>query len=330
MERFPPLSPDPLDDLTAGYRASRVVLSAVELGVFESLANAPLGPQEVAKAIQGDERAAEMLLQALAGLRLLEKEQERYSLSTTARRYLLESSPNSRVAMMGLLSRQYDYWGQLTRIVRTGSPAEKQEQRTEPGHEQKFAQAMAVVGRRSARKCVSLLDLSRTRKILDVGGGPGLYASAFAVAQPEAQVTLLDRENTLEVAKENIQAAGVAERVRLLTGDIFSGDYGGSYDFVFLSNVAHMYSFEENQELVERLASALEPGGVLCVKDFILEDSRTEPLGAVLFAVNMLVNTERGCCYTESDIRSWFRSAHLEPADTLELTEQSKLLLAVK
>ncbi len=238
--------------------------------------------------------------------------------------------PASKAAILEHGARLYERWAGLYDAVKTGSPVP--DERSDPrldGGERAFARAMADVGRATAETAVEALEhhgvLEGVERALDVGGGPGLYAIALARARPGLRATVLDRAETLEVARANVAAAGLAERVELTPGDALGGPLGGPWDLVFASNFVHIFSPEANRALVRRAAEALAPGGRLVVKDFLLDPGRTTPEGAALFAVNMLVNTEGGDCYTVEEVHGWFREAGLEPGATIDLTPQSRL-----
>jgi predicted O-methyltransferase YrrM len=191
-----------------------------------------------------------------------------------------------------------------------------------------FAQAMADVGRQSAQTTAEALDLSGARRLLDLGGGPGIYALEFARRYPALQATVFDLEDTVRVARENIRRAGLQDRVSVVAGDAFADDLGGPYDLIFVSNLVHIYSAQENLRLVGRCAAALAPGGRLCIKDFILDADGTSPPGGALFAVNMLVSTEGGDCYPLDQVKGWLEAAGLVFESITDLTPQSRLIRA--
>jgi predicted O-methyltransferase YrrM len=140
----------------------------------------------------------------------------------------------------------------------------------------------------------------------------------------------MDNAPTLEVARENIKKAGLLDRIELKPGNALIDDLGGNYDLILMSNVIHQYSNEENVELIKRAANALNNGGCIYIKDFILNPCRTKPIKASLFAINMLVNTEKGNCYTVDDIKAWFKSASLKPAKVIPLQSPTKIVIGKK
>jgi predicted O-methyltransferase YrrM len=318
-----------LDQLAAAYRPAAIFFAALRLGVFTALDSAPRSAAELAGELESDERGVRILCDALAALEILHKDGDgRYANAPVAAEVLLPDSPGSKRAMFLHGARQMAKWGGLYDCVRRGRPTPEDE--IDPrlgGGAEAFAAAMADVGRESAGKVAEALDLSSVSRLLDVGGGPGVYAIELARRHPQLRVVIFDRPDTAPVARRNVAAAGLAGRIEARGGDAFADDLGGPYDLVLISNLVHIYPPQANRELVRRCAAALAPGGRLAVKDFLLDPGATSPRGAALFAVNMLVSTEAGDGYTAEQVAGWMGEAGLRPQPLLELTEQSRVLV---
>lgn len=326
---------DPVDRMVQGYREAQIVFTAVRLGLFDAVAKEPAGAEALAARLEASSRGMRILCDALAGLGLLVKEGDVYRCSPAAAEYLLYAAPATKVPMLLHGAKLYERWAGLFDAVKTGSPVP--DDRIDPrlwGDEGGFARAMGAIGRESAVMAADALArlglLSGARTLLDIGGGPGVYAVEMARRSPSLRVTVFDRPDTLEVARANVEEAGLADRVTLRPGDAFEDDLGGPYDLVFTSNFLHVFGPEANRRLVRRAAEVLAPGGHLAVKDFLLDADRTTPPGAALFAVNMLVGTEAGNSYSIEEVHAWLRESGLEPGETLDLTPQSRLTVGRK
>ncbi|MFH1740070.1 MAG: methyltransferase [bacterium] len=323
------MAQDPIDAISGGYRASQVLLTANRLGVFAALGRNTMNADEIAKAVEADRRGTRILCDALVVLSLLEKEGENYKNSPLALEYLTPDAPNPRSALLWHGARLYERWGKLYDTVKTGKPAP--EDTIDPqlrGDERKFALAMADIGRASARETAEILDLSAVKTLLDIGGGPGMYAIEFARHNPQLHAVVFDNEKTLEVTQANIRKAGLTDRVSVLPGDIFKDELTEEYDFIFISNLIHSYSYKENNDLISKCAHALTPGGQICIKDFLLNSDRTNPPWSTLFAVNMLVNTDRGDCYTMDEVKEWCQHANLTCDAVINVAAHSRILVA--
>lgn len=322
---------DRLDSLARGYRQSQVLLTAVRLGLLEELAGGGRTAQELATALGADRRGTRILADALAALEVLVKDGDRYRLAPEAREFLLATSHRSRRALLLHEARLYERWARLDDAVLSGRPVPDEAiDRRLHGDAEAFAAAMADIGREMAARTAAALGLGEDERVLDIGGGPGVYAVAFAEAAPGVTVEVLDREETVAVARRTAVAAGLGERIAARPGDALETDLGGPFDVVFLSNFVHIYSAERNRDLVARCAAALAPGGRLAIKDFLLDPDRTSPADGALFAVNMLLAAEDGDAYTAEEVAAWMRAAGLDPGDPVPLTPSSGLLVGRK
>jgi ubiquinone/menaquinone biosynthesis C-methylase UbiE len=331
MENQVSRSAELIDKIANGYREAQILLTANRLGVFHLLADQRLSLDQMAEALQVSRRGLRILCDALVALTLLSKDGEAYFNSEAAKHCLLLSSPAPKREILLHGARLYQRWGALYQAVREGGSVSDQMIDSALQHDERdFARAMADSGRAMASQTADALDLSGVRRLLDLGGGPGIYAIEFVRRNAELQVTLFDSPATLDVARERIAEAGLDGRIELRTGDAFADPLGGPYDVIFMSNVIHAYSAAENVSLVKRCADALTEKGRLCIKDFFLEEGRTSPAGAAIFAVNMLVNTENGDCYTFEETCSWLSDADLLCLDKRFLTAQSGIVIGQK
>lgn len=322
---------DPVDRMASGYRACQILLTANRLGLFEHLVEGPLGADELSSRLEADRRGMRILCDALVAEGLLEREGSGYTNGLLVKQFLLSDSPSSRVHSLRHTAKLYERWGRLHDAVVHGRPVA--EEFLDPelvGDEEQFAKAMADVGRVSAAETSKVLDLDGVRRLLDIGGGPAIYAIEFARRHPELEVVVLDSSSTLTVASKNIRAAGLEDRISCRPGNALDDDLGGPYDLIFISNVVHIYSAAINQQILGRCASALEPGGRLVIKDFLLDDDRLVPPGGAVFAVNMLVSTEGGDCYTVTEVVNWLRNHGLQFESLLDVATKSRLLVARK
>jgi len=331
MSKNPNEYAEQIDRIANGYRDAQVLFTANRLGLFRLLENGPKTVAEMAESLQVTERGLRILCDALVALTLLEKTGDGYQNSDAGKHCLLPSSPASKSSILLHNARLYERWGRLYHVIKTGQPVA--DDQIDPGLRYSaadFARAMADSGRAMVKTTADALALESAARMLDVGGGPGLYSIEFARRYPNLHAVVLDSKETLEIAGENIREAGLEDRIRLLPGDVFTQALGGPYDFVLVSNLVHSFSDDENACLVDKIAAALNPEGRLCIKDFFLEPDRTAPAWAALFAVNMLVSTEKGDCYTVQEASSWMTRAGLGIESFRMITPQTGLLLGKK
>jgi cyclopropane fatty-acyl-phospholipid synthase-like methyltransferase len=167
------------------------------------------------------------------------------------------------------------------------------------------------------------------RRMLDVGGGSGAYSIAFAQARPDLTGELLDLQSVVPIAQRHIAEAGLSARLAVRAGDLRTDPLGRDVDLVLISAICHMLSPDENRDLFRRARAALAPGGRVVVQEFVIDEGRTSPSHAALFAVNMLVGTEAGSTYTEAEYTAWLREAGFARVQRVRLPGPSDLIVAV-
>jgi SAM-dependent methyltransferase len=282
--------------LSGGFRASRVLLTANNLQVFERIGKGATAA-ELSKDLKTYPRATEILLDAVAALGLLRKSRGIYRLTPAARRFLLPESPWYQGDMLRHLDTLWKNWSGLDEVVRTGVPNRSGGRRHDV-----FIRAMHNNAVLRAASVIKALDLRGVKRALDLGCGPGTYG--IALAQLGIEVTLFDLPNTVEIAHEMIRQAGV-KNIAFRGGDFHFDDIGNGYDLVLLSQVLHSHSPLENRALLGKVFDALAPKGVAAVHEFTLAEDHASPIPGALFSVNMLVNTEEGRSYSPGEMTGW-------------------------
>ncbi len=320
------------DELIETVRAAwpaRIVLSAVELGVADALDGKPLTAAEAAAALRTDPRATELLLNALAALRLVTKSGDRFANDPSAGALLAASSPSCGAAGLRHHAHLWKTWSALTDVVRTGQPARREPDRPVAEYHD-FVRAMYDFAWERAQLLAKALDLSTARRMLDLGGGPASYAIACARRNPGLQAVVFDRPPALDVAREIVAKHGAEGQVTLQPGDFLTDAIGGGYDLVLVSQILHSYDAAQGRAILKKAADALVPGGRLVVQEFLLEEDRTSPPPSALFAINMLVNTEGGRTYTWREIEAWLAEAGLTGVARLAFPPPGGVIVGTK
>jgi len=308
--------------LAAGHAEARIVQSAVALGIFDALEKAPLGADTVARRLGLDLPATELLLNALASLTLLQKQQGVFSLSPAARKYLAASSPESLGAMIRFESSLWGCWEKLPEAIRSGKPARPANMyQDDPAETEIFIQAMdsLVKARGDAEVLAAAFDWRSVGELLDVGSGPATYPIALCKKYAGLRATIFDLPATLKITERYVKSAGLEKRISLIAGDYRNEPIPGSYDVAFLSNIIHGENYANNEKLFRKLAAALKPSGRILVKDHILHESRAAPAVGAVFSLLMLLTTEGGRCYSFDEVKSWMTAAGLTQVQQIDL-----------
>lgn len=320
--------PDELVQAIRGFQESRVILTALELDVFEAVGEGAAS-SEVATRIGGDDRATETLLNALAAMGLLGKSAGRFACTPVTRRFFTTGSPDDARAAMLHHSSLWERWSRLTATVRTGRPAETSEMAARGDDwTRPFIAAMHRIASERAPHVVGAVGVAGVRRLLDVGGGSGAYSIAFARASPDLSAEILDLPPVLPIADGHVRAAGLEGRVTTRAGDLRTDPFGTGYDLVLVSAICHMLGPDENRDLLRRCHAALVPGGRLVISDFLLDEDRAGPKSAALFSVNMLVGTPSGASWTEGDYTAWLREAGFAESERIRLPGPASLVIA--
>jgi cyclopropane fatty-acyl-phospholipid synthase-like methyltransferase len=208
-----------------------------------------------------------------------------------------------------------DGWAQLDLAVKTGAPIETRDHGEEKERES-FQMGMFNLALSIAPAISAEVDLAGKKHLLDLGGGPGTHAIHFCMANPDLRSTVFDRETTRPFAESTAKRFGVEDRIDFVAGDFNSDPIPGKYDAVWMSHIIHSNSPQTCRKLVKKVADLLDPGGIMLIHDFFLQDDQAGPLFPALFTLNMLMNNE-GRSYSAKEITEMMEEAGLTDVDRL-------------
>ena len=342
------------------FRQARVLLTANNYRIFDYLEK-PLSAGIVAKKLNTDLRGTTILLDALTGLGFLTKQNNKYQNTKLSSEFLVAGSRHYQGNIIRHAETLWQNWSGLDEIVKTGKPGRKAHD-----HEA-FILGMHDLASLKVEKVLKAIGLKGVRTALDLGGGPGTYS--IEMSKKGVEVTLFDRPETIEIAKrvigkeENIQCdinsskgrhsresgnpegnwiPGQARNDKLLKtcvvgqsninfikGDFIHDDIGNGYDLIFASQVLHSNSEKDNIHVVKKCKKALNKNGRIVVQEFFISKDLTQPPNSALFAVNMLVNTEGGRCYSPEEMKRWLLKIGMKDIKE-KLIDDSVLISAKK
>ena len=315
---------------TNAFRQSIVILTANRSGLFTKLGSKSLSAPQIAAEMGWDPRAAEVFLNALTAVGLLTKADGRFSNTEISRRLLVQGSPDYQGDILNHNLYLWERWSRIAEVLETGRSLRGPEKRRTDDELRAFICGMANTARFSAAKLWDRLDLSDRKKLLDVGGGPGIYSFAACRCFPGLEAVVFDLPEVEPIFDEHRRQSGMEDRVRFHPGDYNADPLPGGCDVALLSSIIHSLGEDQNRALLGKVAAALSPGGRVIVKDFFISEDGTKPLYAALFAVNMLLGTEAGGCYSRPAVERWLQEAGFQPEDYFDLTEQAGVLVGEK
>ena len=319
-----------LDDVFR-YRRAVVLLSAARAGLFELFhKNKTLRITKVTKELNWSDRSAEILLNALCALGYLEKKNNQYRISRSFEQVF--GSENYPLIKEWLMHewRLLNRWTHLPEVLESGEPFREPEKKAIHRNHRNFILSMAHREKENMEAMVQNVSWEGKHHLLDLGGGPGLFAIAFAEKYPQLKATVFDTSETESIAREFFQRSTAKARLNFRAGDFISDDFGKGYDAALLSSILHIYSPEENRKVLQRLHQAMVPGGKVIIRDFLLNRDKTGPLTGALFAINMLVNTDRGNAYSLEEMKGWLKQAGFIKIRRIKLSGNMALLEAYR
>ena len=285
---------------SSAYWRSSTVHAAVKLEIFSVIGDRQLTVAEVSDRVGGKPRGVSMLLNGLTAMGLLKHENNRYGNTDFSRSCLVKEEPGYIGYIIMHHFHLVDAWAQLHEAVLHGEPVESRSHGDDLERES-FQLGMFNLAMASAPSRAKAINLEGRRHLLDLGGGPGTHAIHFCLANPDLKATIYDRKTTKPFAQKTTEEFGVADRIDFVAGDFNVDPLGGPFDVAWLSQILHSNSLEECRTLIEKTVKALEPGGLILIHDFILNETLDGPVFPALFSMNMLLNNN-GRSYSEKEI----------------------------
>jgi precorrin-6B methylase 2 len=306
------LSPSLFLDTVNAYQRTAVIKAAIQFDIFSIIDGGRETVQRLASRCGTSQRGMRILCDYLAATGFLIKEGQCYGLTPHSATFLdRQSSAYVGDAVEFLLSPiLLEGFKDVASAVRKGGtilPNAGTISSENPIWES-FARTMAPLMREPSQLITKLIDADPSQKlrILDLAAGHGLFGIAFAQNNHNAEITALDWPNVLKVAKENAQAAGIAERYFTITGSAFEAEYGYGYDLVLLANFLHHFDSATCEILLTKVHTALAESGKVISFDFIPHEDRISSPEAALFSMVMLCSTPHGDAYTFSELEQMF------------------------
>ncbi|MDW5265655.1 MULTISPECIES: acetylserotonin O-methyltransferase [Acidobacteriaceae] len=330
------VTPERIMQFAWGYVPPLVLEAAIRHRVFDVLDDGAKTVKETAAATGASERGLRTIMNLLVGLNFLAKEDgERYSLTPESAAFLVSTKPSFQGGFLKHVSTQLmPKWLQLNEVVRSGKPATAVNQE---GDGSDFFQQFVVdifplsypAAQVLARE-LALGEKGEAVRVLDLAAGSGVWGIALAESSPRVTVTAVDWANVLPVTEKTVARFGLTERYAFVGGDLDTVDFGSGHHVATLGHILHSEGEARSRGLLRKTFAALAPGGTIAIGEFLVNADRTGPVNGLIFAANMLVNTDDGDTYSFEEIGGWLREAGFIDARLLESPGPSPLVLATK
>jgi ubiquinone/menaquinone biosynthesis C-methylase UbiE len=336
IRRGEQVTPERLMELSFAYAPPLIISAGVSNEVFDSLEDRAKTPEQVAEETGASARALRILMNALVGLNLLKKDRQgKYSLTDESAAFLLSKKPGTHAGFFGTIAPQLiSRWLRLSDIVREGRPAVAVNQETE-GTEffSQLVENIIPLSYPPAQKLGDHLKLAKAKneiRVLDLAAGSGIWGIALAQKSPRVRVTAVDWAGMIATTKRITQKFAVGERFNYVESDILEANFGSGYDIATLGHILHSEGEDRSRQLLAKTFRALKSSGTIAIAEWLVNDDRTKPLPSLMFAVQMLVNTEKGDTFSFNEIKNWLEEAGFTKVRKVEAPGPSPLVLATK
>ena len=335
--------PGPILQTAFGFWSSKVLLTAVEFGLFTTLGSRRLTGHELGAELGLHPRGINDFLDALVAMKFLDREgdgtQAKYFNTPAGATFLDRKSPRYIGGILVMLNtRLFKYWHDLPEGLRTGKPQNETKYGEKGIFETLYAElpkleefmgAMTGLSRINFEGFAAKFDFSRFKTLCDVGGATGLLAIEVAKKQPHLKCISFDLPAVEPIARKSIAAAGLADRISTASGDFFK-DPLPKADIITMGMILHDWNLEKKMRLIRAAYDALPPGGAFIAIEALIDDARRENVFGLLMSLNMLIEFGDAFDYSGADFRKWCSDVGFKRFEVIHLAGASSAAVAYK
>jgi len=327
------VTPERLMQFTFGFAPPLIIEAAIRHRVFDVLDAGAKTVDKVCAETRTSERGMRALLNALVGLELLAKDHEGcYALTPESATFLVSEKPSFHGAFFLLTSEpMLSAWRNLYEIVRTGRPAQhiNLEQDGVPFFS-KFVEDIFPIHYPAAQRLAEVLGVSKVTtpiSVLDLAAGSGVWSVALAQQSPHVRATAVDWPGVIPTTRKVTARLGVAARFQFVAGDLLEASFGSGHAIATAGHILHSEGEARSRLLLKKAFDALAPGGTIAIAEILVDANRTSPLPALIFALNMLVNSDQGDTFSLGEISAWLNDAGFADVRTVEAPGLAPLII---
>ncbi len=306
--------PRPAAEAWGGMALSSVLITTTRVGLFARLARGPGSTVELAAELGLDPTVTHLLVECLRSSGYLAgRPGGPYALTRSARRWLAPAGPLSVADFVSASQDYWSWWAGLTEVARTGRVGAHHAYAPDDPYWRRYIRGQHDLARLSAAYVAKRIPVpDGPRSLLDLGGAHGLYSIELCRRRPELAVTVLDLPGSTSVGQEIVTAAGMADRIMFMPGDVRTTGFPGGNDVVLCFNLVHHLAPDDVAALLARAHDALVPGGTLAVMDaFAVPGRRGTAAATVLNLFTFLSSGVAG--YAPEQLAGWLRAAGFSP-----------------
>ena len=322
---------------------AKVLLSAIELGLFTTLGNGSMTGVALEKVLHLNSRANPDFFDTLVALRFLERDGDgpegRYRNTEETALFLDRQSPAFIGGFLEMANaRLYPFWGELTAALQTGKPQNEtkhggagvfEELYSKPERLEQFMDAMAGISVGNFQALADKFDFSKYETLADIGGAAATLSMMVANKHPHLRIVSADLPQATAIAEKKIEAVGLSDRVSAVSIDFFK-DALPKADVITMGMILHDWNLENKKMLIRKAYDALPEGGVFIVIEALIDDARRENAFGLMMSLNMLVEFGEAFDYSGADFDGWCREAGFKRTEVIHLAGPASAGVAFK
>ena len=326
-----------------GFWPAKVLLSAVELGVFSCLGASSKTAEELRALLGLHPRAVPDFPDTLVALGFLEREGNgpaaRYRNSPETAAFLDRQSPGYVGGFLEMANaRLYPFWGELSEALRTGKPQNElkrtgtsmfEELYRDPPRLEQFMNAVSGISAGNFTAFAEEFDFSGRRTLCDVGGATGQLSCLVAKRHAHMRCTTLDLPVVIPIAERRIAAERLSDRVTARALDFFAEPIPAA-DVITMGMILHDWNLEKKLHLIRAAYDALPAGGAFVAIEHLIDDARRENAFGLMMSLNMLIEFGDAFDFTGSDFKAWCTQVGFRETHVMPLTPNASAAVAYK
>jgi hypothetical protein len=331
-------TPEHIMKLGTGFWASKTLLSAIELGVFSTLAGAPADLPTLQKKLGLHQRSARDFLDTLVALGMLDREKGVYRNTADTDFFLDRGKPSYMGGMLEMCNaRLYGFWGSLTEALRTGEVQNEAKEGKDffgalysaPERLREFMGAMSGLSAGAAHAIAAKFPWRDYTTFVDVGSAQGILPVTLGSAHAHLRGIGFDLPAVQPIFEEFVATHKLSERVQFQAGDFFAGALPKA-DVIIMGHILHDWDVNQKKTLLSKALAAVPKGGAVIVYDAIIDDERRENTFGLLMSLNMLIETPAGSDYTGADCQQWMRETGFSNTRVEHLVGPDSMVIGLK
>lgn len=296
--------------ITHSYQKSFTVIIACQLKIFTYMHEKALSLEDIADLCEiKNKKLFGLFMDACVEIGLLAKSGKLYRNSSISNELLSENSP-SYIGDIILLSLDYSkHWRNLSNCLKDGDSNAKYQLIVDKLSEEeisRYTKGMHALSNLLGPEIVKATDLTYKKQLLDIGGGSGGYSILFANQNKNLNINILELGPVANYTKEIVLRSNLADRIKVIAGDIFKSDIPSDNDVVFISNIIHWYEQSDNMEILSKAYNSMSKGGLIIIHDFM--DEIVQYMGFALFSFSRCLVTRQARAYHYDEVYSWLNN----------------------